>query len=57
MEMKHKRPSHQDLKKKALENHEVRKEYERLKPFYEKLRLKIKKRIEEEEAGIQNSSN
>ena len=43
MEIKSKRPSHQDLKKKALEYPEVKKEYERLKPVYEKLRGDLKK--------------
>jgi hypothetical protein len=57
MEIKNTRPSHQDLKRKALENPEVKKEYERLKPFYEKMRRKIKKRIAEEKAEIQKSSD
>lgn len=43
MEIKSKRPSFQDLKKKALEKPEVKKEYERLKPVYEKLRSKLEK--------------
>lgn len=58
MEIKNRRTSYQELKKKALENSEVKKEYERLKPFYEKIRRKIKQRIaEEEETGIPNSSD
>jgi hypothetical protein len=44
MEIKNKRPSHQDLKKKALENPEVKKEYDRLAPVYEKIRNNLKKR-------------
>lgn len=44
MEIKNKRPSHQDLKKKALENHVVKKEYDRLAPVYEKIRNNLKKR-------------
>lgn len=43
MEMKHKRTSHQNLKKKALEDPEVRKEYDRLKPVYEKIKSNLKK--------------
>ena len=57
MEIKSKRPSHQDLKKKALERPEVKKEYERLKPVYEKIRQKIKQRIAEEKAGIPKSTD
>ena len=44
MEIKNKRPSYQDLKKKALENSEVKKEYDRLAPVYEKIRSNLKKR-------------
>ncbi len=44
MEIKNKRPSLQDLKKKALENPEVKKEYDRLAPVYEKIRNNLKKR-------------
>jgi hypothetical protein len=40
MEIKNKRPSHQELKKEALEKPEVRKEYDRLAPFYEKIKKK-----------------
>ncbi len=57
MEIKNKRSSHQDLKKKALKNPDVKKEYDRLAPAYEELRQKIKQHIAEEEAGIQNSSD
>ena len=39
MEIKNKRTSYQDLKKKALKNPDVKKEYERLKPVYEKLKV------------------
>ena len=44
MEIKNKRPSHQDLKKKALETLEVKKEYDRLAPVYEKIRNNLIKR-------------
>lgn len=44
MEIKNKRPSHQGLKKKALEKPEVKKEYDRLAPVYEKIRNNLKKR-------------
>ncbi len=43
MEIKNKRPSHQELKKEALEKPEVRKEYDRLAPFYEKIKNNLKK--------------
>ncbi len=36
MEIKNKRPSHQELKKEAFKNPEVRKEYDRLAPFYKR---------------------
>ncbi len=43
MEIKNKRNSHQDFKKKALGNPDAKKEYERLKPVYEKIRSNLKK--------------
>ena len=57
MEIKSKRPSHKDLKKKALKNPEVKKEYDRLKPVYEKIRQKIRQRISEGDAGIKSTSD
>jgi hypothetical protein len=38
MEIKNKRSSHQELKKEAFKNPEVSKEYDRLAPFYEKIK-------------------
>lgn len=52
MEIDNKRPSYRDLKKKALENPEIKKEYDNLAPVYEKIRQKIKQRIAEGETGI-----
>lgn len=57
MEIRSKRPSHQDLKKKALENPEVKKEYERLKPIYEAIRSSIRKMKEPHSISDSSKNN
>ncbi len=46
MEVKANRTSHNDFKKEALKNPEVKNEYDRLAPVYEKIRQKLKKRVD-----------
>lgn len=41
MEIKKQSPPLQDFKRKAFENPEVEKEYDRIKPVYEKLRSNL----------------
>jgi hypothetical protein len=57
MEIKNKRPSYQDLRKKALKNPEIKKEYERLNPLCGRIRRKIKNRIDVEKIGIPKSTD
>ncbi len=46
MEIKTNRTSHDDFKKEALKNPEIKNEYDRIAPVYEIIKQKLKKRME-----------
>ncbi len=57
MEIKNKRTSYQDLKKTALKNPDVKKEYERLKPIYEAIRSNMRKMKEPHSISDSSKNN